>query len=106
MSFKAWPGPARITTIFSGRTTSGKLTLAFKTLAGAQQRAGGEQVAILDLTRQSDPDYLARCGVDLDRLLIARPSPGPGVVDLLVDLLGKLPSRCKDKCIQPLMSCT
>jgi hypothetical protein len=79
--------PLGATTIFSGQTTSGKLTLAFKALAGAQQRSRDEQVAILDLTRQSDPDYLARCGVDLDHLLIARPSPGPGVVDLLVDLL-------------------
>ena len=79
--------PLGATTIVSGRTTSGKLTLAFKTLACAQQRSRNEQVVILDLTRQSDPDYLARCGVDLDRLLIARPALGPGVVDLLVDLL-------------------
>jgi RecA/RadA recombinase len=63
-------------TLLSGRTTSGKLTVAYKVLASAQRSPHGAvayTVALFDLTRTADPDYLARCGVDLDALLVARP---------------------------------
>jgi recombination protein RecA len=61
----------RITEII-GPATSGKVTLAAKILAIAH----GERNALaawLDPSRTCDPDYLHRCGVDLDRLLIVRP---------------------------------
>jgi recombination protein RecA len=76
-------------TLFSGRTTSGKLTLAYKTLMNAQRPArNGKQalVAIVDLTRSTDPDYLSRAGVDLEHALIARPNHGQEAVELLLDL--------------------
>lgn len=72
-------------TLLSGRTTSGKLTLAYKTLLHAQAEFNAG-VALVDLTRSSDPDYLARCGVDLNRLLFARPQSGEQAVELLLDL--------------------
>ena len=54
--------------------TSGKLTVAYKTLACAQTSAGKPpSVAILDLTRSTTPDYLERCGLAVERVLIARP---------------------------------
>jgi len=64
----------RITEII-GPATSGKVTLAAKVLAAAH----GERnalVAWLDLPRTCDPDYLHRCGLDLDRLLVVRPRDG------------------------------
>lgn len=81
--------PVGAITLFTGRTTSGKLTLAYKVLANAQhasplQRKRG--VAILDLTYTADPDYLARCGADLEYLLFAR-APAPlQAVDAIFDL--------------------
>ena len=46
-----------------------------------------ERVALFDLNRTADPDYLVRCGVDLDALLVVRPSLQPQAVDLLGDLV-------------------
>lgn len=78
-------------TLFSGRSTSGKLTLGYKLLANAQ-RGGGSggaayTVGLLDLSRTADPDYVARCGVDLDYLLVGRPPTGRQAVELLGDLV-------------------
>ncbi len=61
----------RITEI-CGAATSGKATLAAKALAAAQEERSA-LVAWLDLPRTCDPDYLHRCGIDLDRLLVVRP---------------------------------
>jgi hypothetical protein len=86
--------PLGALTLLSGRTTSGKTTLAFKTLAHAQQperpsarRTSLHNVALLDLNHTCDPDYLARCGVDLAHLLIVRPPPAVEAVALLLDLV-------------------
>ena len=81
--------PLGALTLLSGRTTSGKLTLAYKVLAGAQRGAHGVAyaAALVDLNRTADPDYLARCGVDLGHLLVARPPAGRQAVDVLGDLL-------------------
>ena len=76
-------------TLLSGRTTSGKLTLAYKTLMNAQRPTRNRKrslIAIVDLTRSTDPDYLARAEVDLEHSLIARPDHGQEAVDLLLDL--------------------
>ena len=76
--------------MLSGRTTSGKLTVAYKLLANAQRDFYGHTahtVALLDLSRTADPDYMARCGIDLDALLVGRPQAGPEAVYLLGDLL-------------------
>lgn len=61
----------RITEIV-GPATSGKVTLAAKVLVAAH-RERNALAAWLDPSRTCDPDYLHRCGVDLDRLLIVRP---------------------------------
>jgi hypothetical protein len=73
-------------TLLSGRTTSGKLTIAYKTLAHLLQDAAASAV-ILDLTHSSDPDYLMRCGVRLEALTLARPTSPRQAVNLLLDLL-------------------
>jgi RecA/RadA recombinase len=82
--------PLGAITLLSGRTTSGKLTVAYKLLANAQRDAHGytaNTVVLLDLSRTADPDYLARCGLDLDALLVGRPQLGPETVYLLGDIL-------------------
>ena len=83
--------PLGAITLFTGPTTSGKLTLAYKVLANAQQsswrrKQGMAGVAILDLSFSADPDYLARCGVDLEHLLFARAPSRRQAVDALFDL--------------------
>ncbi len=74
--------------LLAGRTTSGKLTVAYRALARAQ---GGHtcknDIAIMDCTRTSDADYIARCGVDLTRTLFVRPPEPDKAVALIFDLL-------------------
>lgn len=76
--------PLGALTLLSGRSTSGKLTLACTLLAQAQRPA--HTVALLDLTQSADPDYLSRCGVDLARLLVVRPALDAKLLHLLLDL--------------------
>ncbi len=75
----------RITEI-GGPATSGKVTLAAKALAAAQQDSQA-LVAWLDLSRTCDPDYLHRCGLALDRLLIVRPRDGADGLALALHLV-------------------
>jgi RecA/RadA recombinase len=74
-------------TLLSGPVTSGKVTLAAKILstAHADRRA---LVAWIDPSRTCDPDYLQRCGLDLDRLLVVHPEDaldGLAVIRYLVE---------------------
>jgi hypothetical protein len=73
-------------TVLSGRSTSGKLTVAYKTLAAAQQRYARQTAVLVDLAQSADPDYLARAGIELTRLLVVRPALDRTVVDVLVEL--------------------
>ncbi len=69
-----------------GLATSGKVTLAAKVLAAAQQNQDA-LVAWLDLGRTCDPDYLHRCGVDLDRLLVVHPQDGADALAITLHLV-------------------
>lgn len=76
--------PLGMLSLLSGQTTSGKLTLAYKALANGQ-RVGN--AAFFDLTRTADPDYMARCGINLERLLIIRPQNSQECIPLLLDVV-------------------
>ena len=81
--------PLHAITLLSGDATCGKLTVAYKVLSRAQLRTPERRhsVAILDLGASSDPDYLARSGVDLDRLLLVRPQGAKQALRVLLDLV-------------------
>jgi recombination protein RecA len=63
--------PLGYATELSGVPTSGKTTLAFKIITQAQ--AQGRPTVYIDLASTFNPNYAAQCGIQLDRLLIARP---------------------------------
>lgn len=67
--------------------TSGMATLALKALAQAQ--AQGDTAVVIDLARAFDGEYAARCGVNLDRLLLARPADAREALDLVHTLLAR-----------------
>lgn len=75
----------RITEIV-GPATSGKVTLAAKTLMTAQAERAA-LVAWLDLPLTCDPDYLHRCSLDLDRLLIVRPHDAADALAIALHLV-------------------
>ncbi len=60
----------RITEIF-GPESSGKTTLGQHVIAEAQK--GGGMAAYIDAEHCLDPAYAAKCGVNLDDLLISQP---------------------------------
>jgi len=75
----------RITEVI-GPATSGKVTLAAKVLAAAHQEREA-LVAWLDLSNSCDPDFLYRCGLDLDRLLIVRPRDAADALAIALHLV-------------------
>lgn len=75
---------SRMTEIL-GQPTSGMATLALKVIAQAQTK--GDSAAYLDLGQTFAADYAARCGVDLDRLLLVRPPSGLEALEIVQALV-------------------
>jgi recombination protein RecA len=67
-----------------GPESSGKTTLAQHILAEAQ-RAGGV-VAYVDAEHALDPTYAAKCGINVDEMLISQPDTGEQALEI-VDVL-------------------
>lgn len=74
----------RITEIF-GPESSGKTTLCQHIVAEAQ-RLGGV-AAYIDMEHALDPVYAARCGVDIDNLLISQPDTGEQALEIAETLV-------------------
>jgi recombination protein RecA len=74
----------RITEIF-GPEASGKTTLAQHIVAEAQ--ALGGTAAFIDMEHALDPSYAARCGVDVDNLLISQPDTGEQALEITETLV-------------------
>jgi recombination protein RecA len=64
-----------------GMPTSGKTTIALRTLAQAQ--AQGDHAGYVDLPATFDPEYAAWCGVNLADLLLVRPRTAADALDLI-----------------------
>ncbi len=69
----------RITEIF-GPESSGKTTLGQHIIAQAQK--GGGMAAYIDAEHCLDPPYAARCGVNVDDLLISQPDTGEQALEI------------------------
>jgi recombination protein RecA len=74
----------RITEIY-GPESSGKTTLCQHIVAEAQKLGG--QAAYVDMEHALDPVYAARCGVDVDNLLIAQPDTGEQALEITETLV-------------------
>ncbi|HNW96205.1 MAG TPA: ATPase domain-containing protein, partial [Anaerolineaceae bacterium] len=75
---------ARITEIF-GPESSGKTTLCQHIVAECQQRGG--TAAFIDMEHALDPVYAARCGVNIDQLLISQPDTGEQALEIAETLV-------------------
>jgi recombination protein RecA len=69
----------RITEIF-GPESSGKTTLAQHIIAEAQKTGG--TVAYIDAEHALDPSYAAKCGVNVNDLLISQPDTGEQALEI------------------------
>jgi recombination protein RecA len=74
----------RVTEIF-GPEASGKTTIAQHVVAEAQ--ALGGTAAFIDMEHALDPVYAARCGVDVDNLLISQPDTGEQALEIAESLI-------------------
>jgi recombination protein RecA len=69
----------RVTEVF-GPEGSGKTTLGQHIIAQAQQRGG--TAAYIDVEHALDPSYAAKCGVNLDDLLVSQPDTGEEALEI------------------------
>jgi recombination protein RecA len=74
----------RVTEIY-GPESAGKTTLCQHVVAEAQRRGG--TCAYVDMEHALDPAYAARCGVDVDNLLIAQPDTGEQALEIAEELV-------------------
>lgn len=74
----------RITEIY-GPEASGKTTLCQHIVAEAQKMGG--TCAYIDMEHALDPTYAARCGVDVDNLLISQPDMGEQALEITETLV-------------------
>ncbi|MGE0229605.1 MAG: recombinase RecA [Dehalococcoidia bacterium] len=69
----------RITEIY-GPESAGKSTLAQHVIAQAQR--GGGTAAYIDVEHALDPEYAAKCGIDIDELLVSQPDTGEQALEI------------------------
>lgn len=74
----------RITEIY-GPESSGKTTISQHIVAEAQKL--GCTAAFIDMEHALDPTYAARCGVDVDNLLISQPDTGEQALEITETLV-------------------
>ncbi len=74
----------RVTEIY-GPDGAGKTTLAQHIVAEAQKRGG--VAAYIDMEHALDPAYAARCGVDVENLLISQPDTGEQALEIAETLI-------------------
>jgi recombination protein RecA len=74
----------RITEIY-GPEASGKTTICQHIVASAQKRGG--TAAYIDMEHALDPTYAAKCGVNVDELLISQPDTGEQAFDIAEQLI-------------------
>ena len=74
----------RMTEIY-GPESSGKTTICQHIVAQAQK--GGGTAAYIDMEHALDPAYAAKCGVDVDNLLISQPDHGEQAFDIAEQLI-------------------
>lgn len=63
-----------------GPESSGKTTLALSVVGQAQQQEGS--AAFIDAEHALDPEYAAKLGVDLDKLLVSQPDSGEQALEI------------------------
>lgn len=74
----------RITEIY-GPESSGKTTLCQHIVAEAQKLGG--TCAYIDMEHALDPAYAAKCGVDIDNLLVSQPDTGEQALEITETLV-------------------
>src|SRR4051812_11527576 len=74
----------RVTEVY-GPESSGKTTLCYHIMAEAQKIGG--VVAYIDAEHAFDPEYAARCGLNLDALLISQPDSGEQALEIAETLV-------------------
>lgn len=79
--------PETLMTLLFGNESSGKTTIMYRMIAGAQRKHPEKRAAIIDFEGTADMGWAERHGVDLDRLELVQPDTGEDGVDLIEGLI-------------------
>ena len=74
----------RITEVY-GPESSGKTTICQHIVAESQKMGG--TAAFIDMEHALDPTYAAKCGVDIDNLLVSQPDTGEQALEITETLV-------------------
>jgi recombination protein RecA len=77
--------PKKRITLLIGPTNVGKSYVASQAVASAQR--AGDSAAWIDMELSWDAEWMARCGVDTDSIVVAQPTTGEEAFDLAKKLL-------------------
>lgn len=80
--------------MFIGNEGGGKTTQAMRCAAAAQRKYPNHKVLWVDTEQTLDPLWAQQQGIDLDRLLIARPVAGEDAVDLIKTICEEAEDIC------------
>ena len=67
------------------RKSSGKTTICQHIVAKSQRHGG--TAAFIDMEHALDPGYAAKCGVDIDNLLVSQPDTGEQALEITETLV-------------------
>ena len=77
--------PKKKITLLKGQSNAGKTYLASQIVKSAQQMGGN--AFWIDNEMSWDEGWMARCGVDIEKIHVAQPSTGESCFDLMVDIM-------------------
>ena len=77
--------PKKRITLLSGQTNSGKSYLATQVVKSVQNSGG--TTAWIDMEMSWDPDWMQKCGIDTDNIIVSQPITGESAFDSIVALM-------------------
>lgn len=77
--------PRKRITILSGQPNTGKSYLTSQAVVSVQKNGG--TAAWIDTEISWDPEWMAKCGIDTDNILLAQPTAGEDAFNLIRDLM-------------------
>ena len=79
--------PQKRMTILNGNPNVGKSYLASQIVANYQRNNAPDTAAWIDLEMSWDPVWMAKCGIDVDNIIVSQPTTGEDAFDVLQVLM-------------------
>lgn len=90
LDFAMYGGMPQHVITYKGGESAGKSSAAFRLIAGSQKKYPETKSLLIDTEGTFDPLWASALGVDLDRLLVVRPSTGEDALDIARGVVEKV----------------